>query len=88
LTCWPAATLAGSPRQPRTLPGRRDHALALEITTAGLARRPGREQLRQLCLEALRRLMERHQLQDPFKFLIYAEMAGAEIGRPHETRTP
>jgi len=26
--------------------------------------------------------MERHQLQDPFRFLIYAEMAGAEIGRP------
>jgi hypothetical protein len=23
--------------------------------------------------------MERHQLQDPFRFLIYAELAGAEI---------
>jgi hypothetical protein len=29
---------------------------------------------------ALYRLMERHQLQDPFRFLIYAELAGAEIG--------
>jgi hypothetical protein len=24
--------------------------------------------------------MERHRLQDPFRFLIYAELAGAEIG--------
>ena len=29
---------------------------------------------------ALYRLMERHQLQDSFRFLIYAEMAGVEIG--------
>ena len=24
--------------------------------------------------------MERHQLQDPFRFLIYTELAGVEIG--------
>ena len=29
---------------------------------------------------ALHRLMEAHQQTDPFKFLIYAELAGAEIG--------
>jgi len=29
---------------------------------------------------ALRRLMEQYQQFDPFKFLIYAELAGAEIG--------
>jgi hypothetical protein len=29
---------------------------------------------------ALHRLMEQHQQLDPFKFLIYAELAGAEIG--------
>jgi hypothetical protein len=59
---------------------RRDHALALEIATAGLTRHPGAAELTQLRQQALYRLMERHQLQDPFRFLIYAEMAGAEIG--------
>jgi hypothetical protein len=29
---------------------------------------------------ALHRLMEQHQQFDPFKFLIYADLAGAEIG--------
>ena len=29
---------------------------------------------------ALHRLMEQYQQFDPFKFLIYAELAGAEIG--------
>ena len=29
---------------------------------------------------ALHRLMEQYQQTDPFKFLIYAELAGAEIG--------
>ncbi len=39
-----------------------------------------RSELAQLRQQALCRLMERHQLQDPFRFLIYAELAGAEIG--------
>ena len=77
--------LAGGRPEPfaetaRTLLAQRDHALALEIATAGLARHPGHEELAQLRLQALHRLMERHQLQDPFRFLIYADMAGAEIG--------
>ena len=29
---------------------------------------------------ALHRLMEQYQQLDPFKFLIYAELAGAELG--------
>jgi len=58
----------------------RDYALALEIVTAGLARHPGAADLAQLRQQALYRLMERHQLQDPFRFLIYAEMAGAQLG--------
>jgi len=57
-----------------------DPALALEITSAGLARHPDAHELAQLRQQALYRLMERHQLQDPFRFLIYTEMAGAEIG--------
>jgi hypothetical protein len=60
--------------------GRRSSALALEVATAGLARHPNVGQLAQLRQQALYRLMERHQLQDPFRFLIYAEMAGVEIG--------
>lgn len=64
----------------RALLAQRDHALALEIANAGLARHPGAADLTPLRQQALYRLMERHQLQDPFRFLIYAEMAGAEIG--------
>jgi glyoxylase-like metal-dependent hydrolase (beta-lactamase superfamily II) len=64
----------------KTLLAQRDHALALEIATAGLARHPDAAELTQLRQQALYRLMERHQLQDPFRFLIYAEMAGVEIG--------
>ena len=74
--------LAGGKPEPfadtaRVLLAQRDHALALEITTAGLARHPDVAELRELRQQALFRLMERHQLQDPFRFLIYAEMAGA-----------
>jgi hypothetical protein len=64
----------------RSLLARRDPALALEIITAGLASHPDASELAQLRQQALYRLMERHQLQDPFRFLIYAELAGAEIG--------
>jgi glyoxylase-like metal-dependent hydrolase (beta-lactamase superfamily II) len=58
----------------------RDHALALEIAAAGLAAHPGEQRLTQLRQQALHRLMERYQLQDPFRFLIYAELAGAQVG--------
>jgi glyoxylase-like metal-dependent hydrolase (beta-lactamase superfamily II) len=64
----------------RTLLAQRDGALALEIITAGLARHPESRELADLRQRALYRLMERHQLQDPFRFLIYAELAGVEIG--------
>lgn len=64
----------------RALLAQRDPALALEIITAGLARHPGAIDLAQLRQQALYRLMERHQLQDPFRFLIYAELADVEIG--------
>ena len=67
-------------RAARALLAQRDHALALEIATAGLARHPGAAELTRLRQQALYRLMERHQLQDPFRFLIYAEMAGAQLG--------
>ena len=64
----------------KTLLAQGDPALALEITSAGLAGHPDAPELAQLRQQALYRLMERHQLQDPFRFLIYADLAGAEIG--------
>ncbi len=64
----------------RTLLAQRDGALALEMATAGLTRHPESADLADLRQQALYRLMERHQLQDPFRFLIYAELAGVEIG--------
>ncbi len=64
----------------RTLLAQRDHILALDIITAGLASHPDARDLAQLRQQALYRLMEQHQLQDPFRFLIYAELAGVEIG--------
>jgi glyoxylase-like metal-dependent hydrolase (beta-lactamase superfamily II) len=63
----------------RTLLAQRNAALALEIATAGLARHQGDADLAALRKQALYRLMERHQLQDPFRFLIYAELAGVEL---------
>jgi glyoxylase-like metal-dependent hydrolase (beta-lactamase superfamily II) len=64
----------------RTLMARRDHALALEIITAGLTRHPDTAELAGLRQQVLYRLMERHQIQDPFRFLIYADLAGVQIG--------
>jgi glyoxylase-like metal-dependent hydrolase (beta-lactamase superfamily II) len=63
-----------------TLIAQGDHALALEIIKPGLLRYPASSQLAELHLTALHRLMEQYQQSDPFKFLIYAEQAGAELG--------
>jgi len=76
--------LAGGRPEPfaaaaQTLLAQRDAALALEIATAGLARYPADADLAAVRQQALYRLMERHQLQDPFRFLIYAELAGVEL---------
>jgi len=68
---WPASA---------ALLAQRDPAVALEIITAGLTRHPDASELLQLRQQARYRLMEQHPLQDPFRFLIYAELAGAEIG--------
>jgi glyoxylase-like metal-dependent hydrolase (beta-lactamase superfamily II) len=64
----------------RALLAQRDAALALEIANAGLASHPAHADLVTLRKQALYRLMERYQLQDPFRFLIYAEYAGVEMG--------
>ena len=63
-----------------TLIGQGDNALALEIIQPGLLRYPASGTLTELRRTALYRLMEQYQVFDPFKFLIYAELAGADIG--------
>ncbi|HJZ26416.1 MAG TPA: hypothetical protein VJ370_09100, partial [Streptosporangiaceae bacterium] len=60
--------------------GQGDHGLALQIIQPGLLRHPASSTLAGLRRAALHRLMEQYQQTDPFKFLIYAELAGAEIG--------
>jgi hypothetical protein len=62
-----------------TLADRGDLPLALEIITPGLLRYPGSRELAELRQAVLVRLMEQRQLSDPFGFLVYAEMAGAEL---------
>jgi glyoxylase-like metal-dependent hydrolase (beta-lactamase superfamily II) len=62
-----------------TLAGQGDLALALEILTPGLLRHPESGELAELRQEVLVRLMEQHQLADPFRFLVYAELAAAEV---------
>jgi glyoxylase-like metal-dependent hydrolase (beta-lactamase superfamily II) len=64
----------------RTLLGQGDCALALEIIEPGLLRHPASAELTELRRTALHRLMGQTQQLDPFRFLIYAELAGAEIG--------
>lgn len=62
-----------------TLAGQGDLALALDILTPGLLRHPGSSELAELRHAVLLRLMEQRQLSDPFGFLVYAELAGAEL---------
>jgi len=62
-----------------TLTGQGDLALALEILTPGLLRHPESGELAELRREVLVRLMEQHQLSDPFRFLVYAELAATEV---------
>ena len=56
------------PAAPR--PGQADR----QRTLAAQAPRPDTEELARPHQQALRRLMERHQLKDPFRLLIYAGM--------------
>ncbi|MGB6453075.1 MAG: MBL fold metallo-hydrolase [Streptosporangiaceae bacterium] len=62
-----------------TLAGQGDLALALEILAPGLLRHPDSSELAELRHEVLVQLMEQRQMSDPFAFLVYAELAGAEL---------
>lgn len=63
-----------------TLTGQGDHALALEIISAGLLTHPASTALAGLRQTVLHRLMDADQQLVPFRFLVYGELAGAEIG--------
>jgi len=62
-----------------TLADQGDLALALNIITPGLLRHPGSRELAELREAVLVRLMEQRQLLDPFGFVLYAELANAEL---------
>jgi glyoxylase-like metal-dependent hydrolase (beta-lactamase superfamily II) len=62
-----------------TLADQGDLTLAWEILTPGLLRHPDSRELAELRQAVLARLMEQSQLSDPFGFLVYAELAGAEL---------
>jgi glyoxylase-like metal-dependent hydrolase (beta-lactamase superfamily II) len=62
-----------------TLAGQGDLALALEILTPGLLRHPDSSELAELRQAVLVRLMEQRQLLDPFGFVVYAQLTGAEL---------
>lgn len=62
-----------------TLADQGDLALALDIITPGLLRHPGDRRLAELRRTVLARLMEQYQLSDPFRFLVYAELAGVQL---------
>jgi hypothetical protein len=56
-----------------------DLTLALEILAPGLLRYPASGELADLRQVVLVRLMDERQLSDPFGFVFYAELAGAEL---------
>ena len=62
-----------------TLAGQGDLALAMEILAPGVLRHPDSSELAELRQAVLVRLMEQRQLLDPFGFVVYAQLAGAEL---------
>jgi Alkyl sulfatase dimerisation len=66
-------------RAAATLAGQGDLALALEILGPGLLRHPDSSELAELRQAVLVQLMEQRELLDPFGFLVYAELAGAQL---------
>jgi glyoxylase-like metal-dependent hydrolase (beta-lactamase superfamily II) len=77
--------LAGGKEEPfidtaTTLTSQGDHALALHVIEAGLLCHPASAALADLRLAVLHRLMDADQQLVPFRFLIYGELAGAELG--------
>jgi glyoxylase-like metal-dependent hydrolase (beta-lactamase superfamily II) len=62
-----------------TLADQGDLTLALDLLAPGLLRHPENSELADLRQSVLMRQMEQRQLSDPFGFLYYAELVGAEL---------
>jgi hypothetical protein len=81
--CARSARLGGEEpfvRAAGALTGQGDPALALEIIELGLLRYPSSAALARLRQEALHGLAELHQQLDPFRFIVYAELADIQTG--------
>jgi len=66
-------------RSAKALLDHRDYAMALQLAGLGLLNYPTSRALTDLRRQALDRLREKYQQINPFKFIIYSEMAGAEL---------
>lgn len=66
-------------RSARALLGQGNAALALKLIDLGRQRHPSSRTLARLRRRALDRLRERYQQFSPFKFIVYSELAGAEL---------
>jgi glyoxylase-like metal-dependent hydrolase (beta-lactamase superfamily II) len=62
-----------------TLADQGDLTLALDILAPGLLRHPGSRELAELRHAVVVRLVEQRQSWDPFGFLVYAQLSGAEL---------
>ncbi|HEV2236107.1 MAG TPA: hypothetical protein VGR57_05530, partial [Ktedonobacterales bacterium] len=66
-------------RSARALLGQGNAALALKLIDLGSQRHPTSRKLAGLRRKALDRLRERYQQLNPFKFIVYSGLAGAEL---------
>lgn len=64
-----------------SLLSRGDHAMALRIADLGLEVYPGQLDLQTVRQRALEGLREKYQQLNPFKFIIYSELANSETPR-------
>jgi hypothetical protein len=66
-------------RTAETLVGQGDYALALKLADAGLVAYPGSASLGNLRRQALDGLRSTYQSLDPFKFIVYSDLAKADL---------
>jgi hypothetical protein len=62
---------------------RGDLPLSLRIATLGLLKYSDDQRLQRVRAKALDRLREKNQINNPFKFIIYSELAGKELAPVH-----
>jgi glyoxylase-like metal-dependent hydrolase (beta-lactamase superfamily II) len=69
-------------RTATSLADRGDFAMSLRIAELGLAAHPSTPSLVSVRLRALEGLRAKNQLTNPFKFIVYSELAGADLPPP------